>query len=173
MPSPAEQLCLACGLCCDGTLFDNVRLKPGDVAAKLKSLGLPLATSRGQAPVTLFPQPCAALCRDRSCRVYADRPVQCAEFECRVLQDTEAGRIEFSAALRLVKKTRREADRIRDLLRLLGDTDEHRSLNDRFRQTQRRLESGADAKSAALFADLSQAIHTFHLLTHEKFHVRE
>ena len=33
--NPAEQLCLACGLCCDGTLFDHVRLGPSDDAKKL------------------------------------------------------------------------------------------------------------------------------------------
>ena len=58
----AEQLCLACGLCCDGTLFDNVQLGPRDDAPALKALGLPVEVTRGRTPVTLFRQPCAALC---------------------------------------------------------------------------------------------------------------
>ena len=56
-----EQLCLACGLCCDGTLFDLVKLEASDDAAKLKTLGLPVKVSRGKTPVARFPQPCAAL----------------------------------------------------------------------------------------------------------------
>src|SRR3954469_24567821 len=32
-----EQLCLACGLCCDGTLFDLVKLEGSDDARKLKA----------------------------------------------------------------------------------------------------------------------------------------
>ena len=44
-----EQLCGECGLCCDGTLFDLVRLEPGDDARKLKALGLPVTLSRGKA----------------------------------------------------------------------------------------------------------------------------
>ena len=168
-----EQLCLACGLCCDGTLFDNVRLGPGDAAPKLKALGLPVEITRGRTPVTLFRQPCAALCADRTCRVYADRPGQCRAFECGVFKDAAAGRIAFATALRAVKHARRKADTIRRLLRALGDTDEHRSLGDRFRRTQRRLESGnADAAAGATFAALGLAVHQFNLLAHEKFYTQ-
>ena len=168
-----EQLCLACGLCCDGTLFDNVRLGPDDDAKRLKALELPVFTTRAKVPFTLFPQPCAGLCADRTCRLYADRPGQCRSFECGVFKDAKAGQIEFPAALRLVGKARRQADKIRQLLRQLGDTEEHRSLGDRFRRTQRRMESGtADATAAHLFAELGQAVHRFKLLAHERFYTR-
>jgi hypothetical protein len=170
---PAEQLCLACGLCCDGTLFDNVRLGPGDDARKLKSLGLPVSTTRAQKPVTLFRQPCAALCANRTCRVYSDRPGQCRAFECGVFKDAQAGRIGFPAARRLVGQARREADKIRVLLRALGDTDEQRSLGERFRKTQRRMESGgADQTAAETFAELGQAVHRFNLLAHDRFYTK-
>lgn len=168
-----ETLCLACGLCCDGTLFDNVQLKPGDDAKKLKSLGLPVEVTRAQTPITLFRQPCAGLCADRTCRVYADRPSQCRRFECGVFKDAQAGRITFAVALRLVKRARRQADNVRRLLGKLGDTDEHRSLSERFRRTQRRLETGgADAAAADTFAELSLAVHGLKLLAHEKFYTR-
>ena len=168
-----EQLCLACGLCCDGTLFDNVRLGPADDAKKLKALGLPVVVSRSMKPVAFFRQPCAALCADRTCRVYADRPGQCRAFECGVFKDVQAGRITFAAALRWVKQARRKADNIRRLLRQLGDTEEDRSLGDRFRRTQRRMEAGgADAAAGDAFAELGLAVHQLNLLAHEKFYTR-
>lgn len=168
-----EQLCLACGLCCDGTLFDNVRLGPGDEAQKLKALGLPVEVSRARTPVNFFRQPCTALCADRTCRVYADRPGQCRTFECGVFKDAQAGRITFAAALRWVKQARRKADNVRRLLRKLGDTDERRALGDRFRRTQRRLESGgADAAAGETFAELGLAVHRLNLLAHEKFYTK-
>ncbi len=168
-----EQLCLACGLCCDGTLFDNVQLGAGDDAQKLKALGLPVAVTRGRTAVTFFRQPCVALCADRKCRVYADRPGQCRAFECGVFKDAGAGRIALPAALRLVKSTRKKADAIRQLLRKLGDTDEQRSLGDRFRRTQRRMEmGGGDAEAGDTFAELGVAVHQFNLLAHEKFYTR-
>ncbi len=168
-----EQLCLSCGLCCDGTLFDNVQLGPGDDAKKLKALGLPVTDTRTKPPISLFAQPCAALCADRTCGRYADRPGQCRSFECAVFKDAEAGRIEFGAALRLVKQARKRAENIRRLLRELGDMDEHRSLSDRFRHTQRRLESGVTNPAAGeTFADLSVAVHEFNLLKHAKFYTQ-
>jgi uncharacterized protein len=168
-----EDLCLACGLCCDGTLFDAVRLEPGDDARKLRALGLPVTVPRGRVPVARFPQPCAALCEDRTCRLYAERPRQCRIFECGVFKDAKAGRISFAAALRLVKAARRRADQVRRLLRALGDTDEHRALGERFHRTSERLESGAaDAAAKATFADLSLAVHHLKLQAFNKFYTK-
>jgi Fe-S-cluster containining protein len=169
----ADQLCLACGLCCDGTLFDNVRLGPGDAAEKLKALGLPVRVTRAKTPTSFFRQPCAALCENRTCRVYADRPSQCRSFECGVFKSAQAGRISFTAGLRQVTRARRKADHIRQLLRELGDTEEHRSLSERFRRVQQRMETEAvDAVAAGMFAELGQEMHAFKLLAHGKFYTR-
>lgn len=171
--TPAEQLCLACGLCCDGTLFDNVRLEPGDDAKHLKSLGLPVTVSRGRAPVARFNQPCAALCADRTCRAYADRPKQCRTYECMIFQRMQSGELAHAKALRTVTSARRQANHVRRLLWALGDTDEQRSLGERFFRMQCRMEEEpADAATLATFADLSLAVHRLKLLAHAKFHVR-
>jgi Fe-S-cluster containining protein len=170
---PGEELCLACGLCCDGTLFDLVKLEPDDDVRKLKMLGLPVTLSRGKDPVARFPQPCAALCEDRSCRVYADRPHQCRVFECGVFKDAKAGRITFAAALRLVRQARRRSEKVRRLLRELGDVDEHRALGERFHRTSERMESGiADDAAKAKFADLSLAMHHLKLQAFNKFYTQ-
>jgi Fe-S-cluster containining protein len=169
----AEQLCRACGLCCDGTLFDLVKLERGDDAGKLKALGLPVSISRGKTPVARFPQPCSALCEDRACRIYADRPWQCRTFECRQLKDAKAGQTTFTAALRLVKQARRRTDNIRRLLRELGDTDEHRALGERFHRTSERMEAGhAEEAAKNKFADLSLAMHRLKLLLHGRFYTQ-
>jgi hypothetical protein len=173
MVNLGEKLCGACGLCCDGTLFDLVKLEASDDAAKLKALGLPVTISRGKLPVARFPQPCAALCADRTCRLYADRPWQCRVFECGIFKEAKAGRITVAAALRLVKQARRRADQVRRLLRELGDTEEHRALGERFHRVSARLESGnADATAKAKFADLSLAVHRFKLQAHDQFYTK-
>lgn len=168
-----ENLCLACGLCCDGSLFDNVRLGPGDDAEQVKASGLPVKFSRAGKPVAFIRQPCPALCADRSCRIYADRPGQCRSFECGVFKDAQSGRISFDAALRLVGKARRKADTVRRLLRELGDTEESLSLDKRFRRVQRRLQSGvADEAEADAFAKLGLAAHQLDLLAHRRFYTQ-
>lgn len=170
---PAEDLCRACGLCCDGTLFDVVKLEADDDARRLSKLGLPIKVSRGKVPVARFPQPCAALCTDRSCRLYADRPWQCRTFECRTLKEAKAGKITFAAGLRTVKQARRRADQIRRLLRKLGDNDEHRALGERFHRTSERLEAGGgDAAAKATYADLSLAMHHFKLQAYDRFYTQ-
>ena len=171
--NPAEQLCLACGLCCDGTLFDGVQLQASDDAKKLKALGLPVSVSRAKIPIARFPQPCAALCSDRTCRVYADRPAQCRIFECGVLKEAQAGKITFTSAMRLVKQTRKKADNVRHLLEKLGDIEVHRSLGERFFRMQCRMEGeSTDAATRDTFADLSLAVHQLKLLSHDKFYTR-
>ncbi len=90
-----------------------------------------------------------------------------------MFKDAAAGRITFTAALRLVKKARRQADTVRVLLRALGDTAEERALDERFRRVLRRLETGAvDATEADSFAELGLAMHAFTRLAEEKFHTR-
>jgi hypothetical protein len=90
-----------------------------------------------------------------------------------VYKDAKAGRISFTSALRQVKRARQQADNIRRLLRELGDTDEARSLNERFRRTQRRMESTiTDEAANHTFAELGLAVHAFNLLAHRKFHTR-
>jgi Fe-S-cluster containining protein len=171
--TPGEQLCLNCGLCCDGTLFDGVQLEPDENAGKLKSLGLPVKVSRGKAPVTRFPQPCAALCTDRTCRLYQARPKQCRIFECGVYKDLHAGRTTLAAALRLVRSARRRADKIRRLIRELGETDDFRSLGERFHRLQEHMEHGSpDQADLAKFADLSLDVHRLKLQAHARFYTR-
>jgi Fe-S-cluster containining protein len=168
-----EELCLACGLCCDGTLFDGVQLEAGEDAKKLKALGLPVSTSRGKTPITRFPQPCAALCTDCTCRIYAGRPAQCRVFECGTFKEAKARKITFAAALRLVKKARRRADQVRHLLHELGDTQKHLSLGERFFRMQCRMEEETtDEAMRNTFADLSLAVHQLKLLSHDKFYTR-
>jgi hypothetical protein len=65
----SSQLCLACGLCCDGTLFADVELQPGDSADRLRELGqkLPQGKDAEGKPVHKFAQPCPALGADCRC----------------------------------------------------------------------------------------------------------
>ncbi|MDQ8180052.1 YkgJ family cysteine cluster protein [Pelagicoccus sp. SDUM812005] len=169
-----EELCLACGMCCDGTLFDNVRLGADEDAAAVKALGLPVRFSRAKVPVAFFRQPCRALGADCTCSVYANRPAQCRSFECGVFKAAESGDIGYESAHRLVKQARKRAERARKLLRKMGERDEGLSLGARFRRVQRWVESGeVDAAAGETFAALGLAMHQLDLLAHRKFYTEE
>jgi hypothetical protein len=175
--NPAEatsRLCLACGLCCNGVLFSDVELQSADDAPGLRALGLPVAAKRGVRAMLRFPQPCAALCADNRCRVYAARPGRCREFECGVLKQVIAGGLTVDAALRVVREARQRAACVVELLRALGDTHEHLPLATRFRRARRRFETGAvTPETADLFGDLTLAVHHLNVLTHGRFYTRD
>src|SRR5262245_11489555 len=90
---PASRLCLACGLCCDGTPFADGELQAVDSAARLKALGLSLKRGKNSEGETVqkFAQPCSALGPDCRCALYAERPARCREFDCDLLRAVQAG----------------------------------------------------------------------------------
>ncbi len=165
--SVAEQLCRACGLCCNGVIFGDVRLQPGDNPERLRALGL-VPACHAKGPDKLM-QPCQAF--DGCCRIYADRPQYCREFECALLKSVLAGRTELAAALRIVKTARRRAERVLKLLRELGDSSEQISLSKRFRRVQRRMETGPiDEAMADTFGELTLAVHDLNCLLSDAFY---
>lgn len=153
-------------MCCNGVLFKDVELQPGDDSAKLKRLGLPFAKSRALK----FPQPCAALdCR--RCGIYADRPSRCRDFECALLKAVAAGETEVAGALRVIRDAQRRAEKVKRLLRELGDADESRALSLRFKQMNRRFETLAfDETMTDKFGELTLAVHDLNLLLRVKFY---
>jgi hypothetical protein len=163
-------LCPACGLCCNGVIFANVGLRPGDDAVRLRALGLPVCTPPSKLRPPHLNQPCAAFdgCR---CRVYANRPQYCREFECVLLKSVQAGHTEPAAALRIIRTARERADKVRQLLLSLGNTDEELPLSARFRHTGKRLqERELDEETADTYAQLTLAVHDLNLLLGDAFY---
>jgi hypothetical protein len=107
-----SQLCLACGLCCDGTIFDVVPVT--EVESKtLSRLGLPiLVRPNGLA----IPQPCEAL-EGYHCTVYAYRPKPCRAFRCGLLDALTADEVSLGECLEHIATTR---TLLRELSEALG-----------------------------------------------------
>ncbi len=162
------ELCLECGLCCNGVLFADVKLKAGETALKTGPTAAGLMTGvagRGR----IIPQPCPAFdgCR---CGIYPDRPSHCRNFECLLLRALNAGETRFGAARRVVREARRRVEKVEKLLVLLGDKDPDAPLRARFRRTQKRLErAGAGESDSSLFGELTLAMHDLIGLLSEKF----
>lgn len=165
--SVAEPLCRACGLCCNGVIFGDVRLQAGNCPERLRELGI-APTCPAKGPSKLM-QPCQAF--NGCCRIYADRPQYCREFECALLKSALTGRTELPAALRIVKTAQRRAERVRQLLRQLGENSENLSLSKRFRRIQRRMENGPiDEEMADAYGQLTLAVHELNCLLSEAFY---
>lgn len=177
-----EDICLACGLCCTGAIFADVRLQPGDEPSPLQASGLPLRLSPPRklsvpahpaaVPVRSFrfSQPC--VCFDAcGCRIYASRPRHCRLFECGVLRSLKAGRTTRKTALRIIHSALVKVMRTERLLREFGDTDQGLPLAKRFRRTSRRLETVALKPGMAhRYGKLTLAFHDLNLLLSEAFY---
>jgi Fe-S-cluster containining protein len=125
MKSIVDVLCSNCGLCCDSTLFVDVKLRPDDDAKQLAQLGLAL-TKKGRGK-SAFLQPCK--CFDgKHCKIYGDRPVQCRAFECGLLKRVAGGEISVDKALKSIYKAKKVADRVRRLLRAFGQCPEEKPM---------------------------------------------
>jgi Fe-S-cluster containining protein len=164
------QLCLACGLCCNGVIFANLALRPSDNAARLRSLGLPVCRSHSALRPPHLTQPCAAFdgCR---CGIYADRPEYCRQFECVLLKSVQVSQTKPAAAMRIVRTARERADKVRHLLNALGDNEEQLPLSVRFRHTGKRLKDRElDEETAGIYADLTLAVHDLNLLLSDAFY---
>jgi uncharacterized protein len=167
----ANALCLECGLCCNGVIFADVQLQPGDDPVLLQTLGLSLLPHRrSKINNQKFQQPCSAYdgCR---CRIYVERPEYCRDFECLVLKSVKAGRTKTSAARRLIHTARRRAETVDQLLRELGDQDTQVALSRRFQRMRQRLESvETDGRTAEAFGRLTLAVHELNMLLGEAFY---
>jgi hypothetical protein len=96
-----SQLCLACGLCCDGTIFDVVPVTEVE-SRRLTRLGVPIfARTNG----SVMPQPCVAL-EGYFCEIYDHRPGPCRAFRCGLLDAFDSGEVSREECLGLIAETR-------------------------------------------------------------------
>ena len=85
-------MCTSCGLCCDGGLFDSVKLDDED-RERLDANGIE-ALGRRPHPCPHYGAPL--------CAIYPVRPWRCGEYRCEVLEALVECRIDFPAARALV-----------------------------------------------------------------------
>jgi len=167
----SNSLCLECGLCCNGVIFADVQLQPEDDAARLQLLGLrfspkPVSTMANRK----FLQPCSAFdgCR---CQIYSERPKYCREFECLLLKSVKARRTDTAVAQRIIRDARQRVERVKRLLRDLGNAEEEVALSKRFRKVKHHIESHPlNEETAEKFGELTLAVHDLNVLLSEAFY---
>ena len=102
----SQSLCVECGLCCGGMVFDDVELRDEHEALTVECLGLEVEEE--DAAYFLI-QPCRAL-KGTHCSVYEHRPECCRSFECLLLKDYKDEKISKVEALDLVQQVREKME---------------------------------------------------------------
>lgn len=85
-PNVLEDLCLSCGLCCDGSLFECVEVEAEEQAA-FRGVKLVMVDERPAVPL-----PCC-MHVTRRCSIYARRPARCVTFTCQLYREVEEQRV--------------------------------------------------------------------------------
>jgi hypothetical protein len=92
-PDIPSQLCVGCGMCCDGTLYERASVAPGE-EERMAATGLELF---GEVGNRSFRQPCPHSDCGR-CTIYETRFEICRTFECSLLRSVESGDLSLSEA---------------------------------------------------------------------------
>ena len=104
-------------------------------------------------------QPCA--CFDgKLCGIYADRPKRCGLFVCGLLKRVEAGEMTARAALKKISVAKRQAEKVRELLRALGQRDERMALTHRYAEAMGAAIDLADEQNAERRGELMLTVNT-------------
>ena len=99
----SSDLCRSCGLCCDGTLFDRVRLEPQDTPEPLRVAGIIVTSDDTRS---WFRLACPAH-QHGCCQVYASRPSNCSSYECKLLRRFAKGAVTWAEAAAQIGRLRR------------------------------------------------------------------
>jgi hypothetical protein len=89
-----DNICVDCGLCCDGTLFGSVNLIDVDEHAPLVALAAEISTDGDRAE---FAQPCPAFAGG-CCTIYTVRPALCRTYKCDLLRRRDVGEVSTADA---------------------------------------------------------------------------
>ncbi len=120
-----QSLCLSCGMCCDGTIFDTVPIKSEDFLPPLESAGIKIEKRKKEF---FFNQPCTAF-RQNCCQIYADRPTNCREYRCKLLRKYERGEISQTDALQQISRARKLKKMLEEEFALIFPESEYLSLS--------------------------------------------
>jgi Fe-S-cluster containining protein len=135
-----SNICLGCGLCCDGTIFATVSLYPADDVHALRAAGVALPVPGGAAS---FHQPCPALSAG-CCGVYEQRPGSCRDYRCALRRRYDGNEISFGEARTVIDTAIALRDAVRPELERLTQSTAPSSLKHMYRLAQTLLEAPDD-----------------------------
>jgi hypothetical protein len=162
MTASGAALCLACGLCCQGTIYVHADLLPEE-AARLRRRSLPVVPSPAGGERLALPASCHARGR---CTIYEERPRICAEYRCDQLRGLEDGSIALDDALERVARAKALAARLSGRLRRLEPGPG--AIWDMLMRYQARVDAGVDcARDPVLYLDVVEL--AAHLQKHFDF----
>lgn len=164
----ASRLCAACGLCCNGVMFQKVRLQPGDNPQELIKAGLKLKRRHTE---DFFAQPCTAF-RETHCAIYTQRPTRCRLFECQQLKRVASGEITEATALAKIQDAKSRVTHLEGLLQQDGTTNTSKPLLKRCEQAVAEpLDASTDPAKTELLSQIAISMKELDTLLDQDFRI--
>ncbi len=135
-----SNICIDCGMCCDGTMYRTVEIEAGEDISPLQAVGVVFTAKDEKAQ---FLQPCAAFCEGR-CSAYEGRPSVCRKYRCALLRRVEAGEVSMDEARWLIASTLALRDRVRPELERLAEPQEPLALDGLYKLMFAKLDAAED-----------------------------
>jgi len=105
-------ICLSCGLCCDGTLIGYIQLGREELPVLRGLMDLEDENGKG-----FLLQPCKNYCD--GCNIYSKRPKQCTSFKCGLLKSLEQKELGFDSAIETINVIKQKKIAIEKKLAIL------------------------------------------------------
>jgi Fe-S-cluster containining protein len=140
-------ICIGCGLCCDGTMFSCVDLYPQDDQKSLSTLALSRKSTDGTIQ---FLQPCAAS-TEGCCAIYESRPTACRNYRCELRIKYDAGAVSLSNAQAAISDAISLRDKVRghrDMLEKTAQAEQPYSLDRLYQLVGPKLHADVELRRA-------------------------
>ena len=95
-----KNICINCGLCCDGTLFKFAKIKDEETTSPIVTANISF-TDDGKKKLK---QRCCFL-DHKLCTIYDERPLVCAGFKCKQLESFISNSISYDEAMKIINDT--------------------------------------------------------------------
>ena len=120
-PINEQNICVTCGMCCDGTLFFHALLQPGEMGNLPEKIEQNYRMENGKE---FFLLPC--LYFNGKCTIYNKKRADvCSGYRCQLLRDFAEGKTTLANALETVRGTlKMRSDIIEEYLRITGKNNE-------------------------------------------------
>lgn len=105
-------ICLPCGLCCEGVILGFVQLDKDEVPVVRNLMNIEEVNGNG-----VFLQPCDSY--NDGCGIYKDRPRQCASFKCGLLKSFEKKELNFETAIETIEDVKQKKIEIEKKIEVL------------------------------------------------------
>ncbi len=125
-PFAEQEICVKCGLCCDGTLFGHAVLQKGEHGYLPEKIEQQYGK---EDDAEFFTLPCAYF--DGKCTIYDQkRAVVCSAFRCQLLKTFANGRVSQKDAIKIVTDALKFKAEIYQLYKQIFGTDFKRSFRE-------------------------------------------